>query len=120
MGTLEPFQIVPSLPDDYVAIKNTTAEIAVGNQGKNLYVSNRGMNSIGGRLEPEQWVSTEGIKPRFFGIEPGGKYLYACNQMTDTIVEFKIDSQNGRLLQTGHVIETPVPVWILFSDALER
>ena len=128
LGTLEPFQIVPSLPDDYVAIKNTTAEIAVGNQGKNLYVSNRGMNSIGvfsidaanGRLEPEQWVSTEGIKPRFFGIEPGGKYLYACNQMTDTIVEFKIDSQNGRLLQTGHVIETPVPVWILFSDALER
>lgn len=126
-GVLEPFQIVSSLPDDYVAVKNTTAEISVGNQGKNLYVSNRGMNSIGtftidsetGRLTPLQWVSTEGIKPRFFGIEPGDKYLYACNQMTDTIVEFMIESATGQLQRTGHIIETPDPVWILFTGTVE-
>ena len=125
-GTLAPFQIVPSIPDDYVEIKNTSSEIMVGNRGKNLYVSNRGMNSIGvfsvnqedGRLSPIQWGSTKGVKPRFFTIEPGEKYLYACNQMSDTIVEFEIDLLTGCLTQTGNVIETPVPVWILFSGSV--
>ena len=125
-GTLAPFQIVPSIPDDYVEIKNTSSEIMVGNRGKNLYVSNRGMNSIGvfsvnqedGRLSPIQWASTKGVKPRFFTIEPGEKYLYACNQMSDTIVEFEIDLLTGCLTQTGNVIETPVPVWILFSGSV--
>lgn len=125
-GTLEPFQIVPSLPDDYVAVKNTTSEIMVGNGGKNLYISNRGMNSIGvfsidcetGRLSPVQWVSTRGVKPRFFTIEPNGRYLYVGNQMSDTIVEFRIDPLTGCLKETGNVIHTPVPVWILFSEGI--
>lgn len=125
-GLLEPFQIVPSLPDDYVETKNTTSEIMVGNEGKNLYISNRGMNSIGvfsideetGRLTPIQWVSTKGVKPRFFTIEPGGKYLYVGNQMSDTIVEFYIDPLTGHLEETGQVVHTPVPVWILFSEGV--
>ena len=121
-GILDPFQIVPSLPDSWVGLKNMTSEIEVRPDGKTLYISNRGHESIGvfdiaedGRLSPKQWINCGGVKPRFFTLDPEGKALYCGNQKSDTIKVFTIND-NGLLSETAvKTIETPCPVWILFA-----
>jgi 6-phosphogluconolactonase len=120
-GTMEPFQIVPSLPDNWVGIKNMTSEIMVRPDGKTLYISNRGHESIGvfsidddGRLSPKQWVNCGGKKPRFFTLSPEGDRLYCGNQSSDTISVFDI-GDDGLLSDIVKTIETPCPVWILFA-----
>lgn len=122
-GILEPFQVVPALPDDYFDVKNMTSELVVHPGGRFLYISNRGHESIGafaidqktGRLSPIHWIPCGGKKPRFFAIEPGGNFLFCGNQSSDTITSFIIDRETGRLTDSGRVIETPTPVWMLFT-----
>jgi 6-phosphogluconolactonase len=121
-GILEPFQIVPSLPDSYTGV-NTTAEIAVDPTGRFLYVSNRGHDSIGifaidranGRLTPVGWGSSRGRRPRFFALDPPGRFLYVANEASDTIVTFRVDPETGVLDPTGQVIETGSPACIVFA-----
>ncbi len=125
-GMIEPFQVVSALPDDYFDVKNMTSELAVHPNGRFLYISNRRHNSLGafsidqesGRLAPIGWVNCGGIKPRFFAIEPGGRFLFCGNQSSDTITVFAIDQESGALADTGKVIHTPTPVWMLFTDAV--
>ena len=57
---------------------------------------------------------TGGKTPRNFGIEPTGRYLYAANQESDNIVQFSIDAISGELTPTGHQIEVPAPVCLVF------
>lgn len=123
-GTLTPFQVVSALPDDYFDVNTMTSELVVHPNGKSLYISNRRVNNIGafsidqktGRLSPIGWVPCGGKKPRFFAIEPGGKYLFNGNQSSDTITLFEIDENTGALKDTGRLLETPTPVWMLFTD----
>ena len=44
-GTLDPFQVLPALPDTHVG-NSRGAEIAVSANGRNVYASNRGHDSI--------------------------------------------------------------------------
>lgn len=125
-GTLAPFQVVSALPDDYFDVNTMTSELAVHPNGRFLYISNRRVNNIGafsidqetGRLTPVGWVPCGGKKPRFFAIEPGGRYLFNGNQSSDTITLFSIDQETGALTDTGRVLDTPTPVWILFTDSV--
>lgn len=125
-GTLEPFQVVSALPDTYFDTNTMTSELVVHPNGKFLYISNRRVNNIGafsidqetGRLAPIGWVPCGGKKPRFFAIEPGGKYLFNGNQSSDTITLFEIDQETGALSDTGRVLDTPTPVWMLFTDSV--
>ncbi|MHC4880510.1 MAG: beta-propeller fold lactonase family protein, partial [Planctomycetota bacterium] len=50
--------------------------------------------------------------PRNFFVEPSGRYLFAENQQSGTIVVLKIDQQTGALSATGSSIEIPSPVCI--------
>ncbi len=60
--------------------------------------------------------ATEGIQfPRAFNFDPTGKWLYAANQKGDTIVQFEINQETGELTPTGLVIDTPVPVSLVFK-----
>jgi len=121
-GALAPFQVISSLPDSYTGA-NTAAEILITGDGRFVFVSNRGHDSIArfavdassGRLEPLGWVSTEGQGPRFFAIDPSGEWLYAANENSDSIVSFKFDAESGSLTPTGQVIATGSPVCIVFS-----
>jgi len=125
-GTLAPFQVVSALPDTYFDVKTMTSELVVHPNGKWLYISNRRHNSLGafsinqenGRMTPIGWVDCGGIKPRFFAIEPGGQYLFNGNQSSDTITVFKIDPETGALENTQKVINTPTPVWMLFTGSV--
>lgn len=125
-GDLTPFQILPTIPEDYVGNYSLSSEIAVHPSGKWLYVSNRGHNSIAvfsidpfsGTLKILGWQSTLGEIPRYFSIEPGGRFLYAANQKSGTIQVFSIDLKTGLLSFSGQTVKTPTPVWMLFSGPI--
>ena len=120
-GTMTEFQTVPSLPADYKQPGNTTAEVVVHPNGKFLYGSNRGHNSIAlftiatdGKLTPRGHTSTQGEVPRNFVIDPSGQFLLAANQKSGSIVVFKINSESGELTPTGSKIEVAAPVCLRF------
>ena len=112
---------VPMLPAGFEG-RNDAAEIAVNPNGKFLYASNRGHDSIAvfaiepskGTLTFVAHVPTGGKEPRHFAIDPSGKYLLAENQLSNNIVVFKIDPATGGLTPTGQVVEVPSPVNIAF------
>jgi 6-phosphogluconolactonase len=120
-GTLEEVQTISTLPKDYTG-KSYTAEIEVHPNGRFLYGSNRGHDSIAvfsidprkGNLTTLEQTSTQGKTPRNFAIDPSGSYLFAANQGSDNIVMFKIDQKTGKLTPTGAVLEVPSPVCVAF------
>jgi 6-phosphogluconolactonase len=122
-GALTPLQIVPTIPQEFVH-DNTAAGIATSADGRFLYVSNRGHDSIAvfiidegnGLLKPDSWVSTQGKQPRFFAIDPSANHIYAANENSGTIAGLSIDRQTGRLTPTGQVIRTGSPTCIVFRQ----
>jgi 6-phosphogluconolactonase (cycloisomerase 2 family) len=123
-GALDPFQLLPSVPDDCTGHADA-AEVAVSRDGRFLYASNRGHESIGvfaidaatGRLSPVQWVPSGGRTPRFFALDPTGRFLFAANEDSDVITGFAVDAGTGRLTPTGQEIRTGSPVCIVFRPA---
>ena len=120
-GTLKETGTASTLPPGFSG-RNDVAETAVHPNGKFLYVSNRGNDSIailsidpGNRtLSPAGGIPTGGKEPRHFAIDPSGKYLLAENQFSNNIVVFKIDAATSGLTPTGQVVEVPSPVDLTF------
>jgi 6-phosphogluconolactonase len=120
-GTLKEIGTASTLPPGFSG-RNDVAEAAVHTNGKFLYVSNRGNDSIAilsidpakGTLAPVGGIATGGKEPRHFAIDPSGKYLLAENQFSNNIVVFKIDAATGGLTPTGQVVEVPSPADIAF------
>ncbi|WP_207398830.1 lactonase family protein [Bremerella alba] len=120
-GESEHLQRVPTLPEDFVD-NNTTAEIYIHPNGKWLYASNRGHDSIAayriddetGLVTPLGHVNTMGNTPRHFRIAPGGQFLLAANQGTNNIVIFEIDAKIGTLKPLPSQISVPNPCCIEF------
>jgi len=121
-GTFEELQTVPALPEDFKG-ENFCADVHVSPDGKYLYGSNRGHDSIvcflidenTGRLTYKNHTSTEGMEPRNFAISPDGAFLLVANQKSDNIVTFKIDPATGQLFKTGHEVEVSMPVCLKFG-----
>lgn len=120
-GVLHAVQTISTLPKDFTGT-NDAAEIHVHPNGKFLYASNRGNDSIAifaidqktGLLKVIDHVSTQGKTPRNFEIDPTGSRLLVANQDTGNIVVFNIDGQTGRLTPTGEVLSVPSPVSLDF------
>lgn len=118
-GKLTPVNTVSSLPDSYTD-ENTTAEIAVSNDGRYLYGSNRGHDSIvqfaiepaSGALSFVQHVSTEGGHPRHFALTPEGDYLICANRDSNNLTLFRVDPASGKLTFTGQSAEVAKPVCV--------
>ena len=118
----ELIQTVSTLAEgkDAAALNNTTAEIELHPNGKFLYASNRGDDSIAvfavnkGKLTFLQNVSSGGKTPRFFCIDPTKRFLLTCNQDTGNICVFKIDQETGTLTPTGQSVDSPRPVCLVF------
>ena len=120
-GALKEFQTISTLPDDFGAGKSFTAEVVVHPNGKFLYGSNRGHQSIAmftidgaGRLTAEGQVPSGGEWPRNFNIDPSGQFLMAANERSDSLVVFKIDQTTGKLTATGEKAEVGSPVCVKF------
>ncbi len=109
-----------TLPAGYEG-KNSCADIHLSPNGKFLYASNRGHNSIAvysvldsGHLKPVTIESVQGDWPRNFTLSPDGKFLLVANQKSNNITVFKVDMETGRLKYTGHQINVPQPVCLKF------
>jgi 6-phosphogluconolactonase len=115
-GALTEFQTVPTLPADFTGI-NTCAEIVVHPNGKYLYGSNRGHDSIAvfaidpenGRLSLIQHAASRGEKPRNFAFDPTGKWIVCTNHDSDNAVVFRVDEATGRLTPAGQPVAVPFP-----------
>jgi 6-phosphogluconolactonase len=117
-------QVISTLPSGHAG-HNTTAEIAVSHDGRFLYVSNRGQDSIArfavgadtGLLSYVDAVPTGGRRPRFFTLGPDGRQLYAANQDSDDITVFAVDTMTGGLVPTDTRIAVGSPSAISFVAA---
>ncbi|MDI1286094.1 MAG: lactonase family protein [Reyranella sp.] len=120
-GKLTPLQTIPSTPSGFTGY-STGAEIWLDAAGRNIYVSNRGHDSIGvfavdtatGTLSPRQWVPTKGRTPRFFAFDPAQKHLYVANQDSHTIITYKV-GRDGRLAPNRVRVKVGSPACIVFS-----
>lgn len=116
IGAISPAQIIATAPPGFPA-RNTTAEIAASPDGRFLYVSNRGHDSIAcfavaagsGRLSLVGHTPTGGKTPRFFTLDPAGRRLFVANQDSDTIIAFTIDRATGGLHRAGDDIRVGSP-----------
>jgi 6-phosphogluconolactonase len=120
-GAFSSLHTVSTLPANFSG-KNSTAEIHVHPNGKFLYVSNRGDDSITvfaidpahGTLATVDQVSTQGKTPRNFEIDPTGTRLFVANQDSGKVIVFRIDAKTGKLAPTGQVLQVPAPVSLKF------
>nr|WP_306812703.1 lactonase family protein [Paenibacillus soyae] len=119
-GKLTAFQTISTLPSDYKG-DNGCAEIAMSPDGRFLYGSNRGHDSIvvyavdagTGQLTTIQHMSVGGGHPRHFALTPEGQYLIAANRDTNNLVTFRVDRNEGTLAPTGHEAEASKPVCVI-------
>lgn len=120
-GTLSQFQILSTLAQDFSG-RNDTAEITVHSNGKWLFASNRGRDTItvfsispsDGSLTSLGEFPTGGKEPRHFAIDPTGKFVLAENQNSNSITVLKIDPATGALKEASHVNDIPSPVCLAF------
>jgi 6-phosphogluconolactonase len=122
-GALSLVQTLPTLPSGFTG-ENHTAEIFVHPNGKFVYSSNRGHNSLAvfavepdGRLTSAGHVGTGGAVPRGFALSPGGDWLIAANQASNNLVVFKVDAATGKLTPTGQEFPVRTPVCVVFAPA---
>jgi len=122
-GTFIELQTVPALPQDFRGV-NLCADIHISPNGKYLYASNRGHDSIvcffidqnTGKLTYRNHTLTEGREPRNFAIDPSGTFLLVANQKTNNIIIFKIDPESGGLSRTEHEVKVSMPVCLKFAS----
>jgi len=123
-GTLSSFQVISTLPADFdrdsVEGDISTAEIKMSADGRYLYASNRGPESLAvftvnddGTLSPKGHFATEPT-PRFFDLDPSGNFLYSAGQLSGRLASYRIDTASGSLepLETHEVGDSPL--WITF------
>ncbi|MBP2001209.1 6-phosphogluconolactonase [Paenibacillus shirakamiensis] len=118
-GELTLQQVVSTLPDGFQG-ENGTAEIAVSSDGRYVYGSNRGHDSIvlfevepeDGQLKLVEHVSSEGGHPRHFTLTPSGEWMIVANRDSNNLAVFKVDTKTGKLAFTGLTAQVSKPVCV--------
>jgi len=113
---------ISTIPEDYHDF-NGGAAIRITSDGKFLYVSNRGHNSItvfavkdnGENLEFVQNISTEGDFPRDFNLDPTEQFIVCGHQKSDHLSLFERNNQTGELSLISKDFYAPECVCVLFE-----
>ena len=124
-GTLTLLQTLSTLPADFPKDgKNSTAEIFCRPDGRFVYVSNRGHDSIAvfaigadGKLTSLEVAPARVKEPRGFAISPDGRWLVAGGQNSNSLAAHKIDPETGKLTPAGEVSGIGAPVCVVFVNA---
>lgn len=119
-GTFKEVQEITTLYGSFDG-ENICADIHITPDGRFLYASNRGHNSIvaysidkqTGMLSFVESIPCGGETPRNFSIDPTGKFVLVCNQDTDNICVFSIDNDTGKLTKVSDY-SVPTPVCVKF------
>ena len=120
-GTFKQVAVSKTLPAEFDG-KNTTAEIEVSADGKHVYASNRGHDSLAvfsrdpatGQLTFVQHAPCGGRIPRHFKISPCGKWLLCGHQDSNTLSVMPRDPPTGKLGEPSQTVSVPAPICILF------
>ncbi len=120
-GRLTPLQTISTVPNDYAGI-NYPADIHLCPDGKFLYVSNRGHESMAvfsvhasnGTLSFLGTDSVYGSWPRNFSLTPDGAFVIVANQKTNNLVLFRRNGLNGRLKKLDSISTMAAPACIAF------
>lgn len=121
-GALTPVQTISTLPSDYQA--KWGAEVRVHPNGKFVYGSNRGHDSIAvfsvdpatGKLTLVELVPCGGEIPRNFTLSPDGQWLVCGHQGSDNITLFRVDAATGRLTRMPQSIDVSMCICVQFYD----
>jgi 6-phosphogluconolactonase len=115
---LKPFQTLSTLPADFTK-QNSTAEVKVHPNGKFVWVSNRGHDSLacfaigdGGKLTAAGHTSTEKT-PRSFDIDPSGQFAFGAGEGSGKLAVFKIDGQTGAMTRLDTIDIGKSLTWVL-------
>ena len=120
-GTLTVMESVSTLPSGWSG-QSTTAEVVVHPNGRFVYGSNRGHDSIAlfqvnektGQLTPAGHFPTGGRTPRNFAIHPSGRWLFAANQNSGSVVIFRLDEKTGSLSPMSNKLDIDAAVCVRF------
>lgn len=112
-------QTLKTIPEDWTA-HNGAAAIRISNDGKFVYTSNRGENTIAVfEVQPDftvkhiQSISTEGDFPRDFNLNQDENYLLASNQNSDNLTLYKRNPSTGKLTLLQKDVSCPEPVCVM-------
>ena len=119
-GDFKRLLTVGTLPADFTG-NNSTAEIIASADGKTVYASNRGHNSIAvfhfdpvkESLELKGHAAENINTPRNFTLHPSQKWLLVGNQGNNSIAVYKVN-QDGSLTYHGLQKDIPTPVCLRF------
>ena len=103
---------------------NSSAEILVHPNGRFVYSSNRGHDSVSvyranpksGKLKVVQVQPVRGAFPRNVNLTPDASWLLAAGADSNTVAAHRVDPKTGKLLyQRGSIVNVPSPICILFA-----
>ncbi|MDP6116280.1 MAG: lactonase family protein [Planctomycetota bacterium] len=101
-GKLTVVQYISTLPEG-ADVESYTADIHITADGRFLYASNRGHESLArysvaenGRLSFLGVTQTEAW-PRGFRIDPTGAFLFSAGERSDQIASYRLNSESGDL-----------------------
>lgn len=121
LGEFELMQTISTLPSDYTDF-NGTAAIRLSNDGKFLYGSNRGHDSIAvykvlgdASLELVEIVPSLGKTPRDFILSPDNRFLIVAHQDSDNVSVFSRDAETGKLTILSSDFIVPEAVCVTFA-----
>jgi 6-phosphogluconolactonase len=119
-GTFSHFKTISIIPDNFIKF-NSGAAIRISKDGKFLYASNRGHNSIvsfkispnGKDLKLLEWTDTKGDFPRDFNFSQDEDFLIVANQNSDNVTLFSRNKRTGRLTLQQENIFLPAGTAVL-------
>lgn len=113
-------QTVPTVREGFI-LDNYCADIHLSRDGKYLYGSNRGENTIvtfavkeDGTLELAGHSTCGGDWPRNFTLDPSGKFLLVGNQKSDSIAVFRLDRNTGMPVEPPDKYRITAPACLKF------
>lgn len=120
LGTFELLDKQSTLPEGYDQV-SYGADIHVHPNGKFLYATNRGHDSLvimgidtkTGKLSTLGYQPTQGSFPRSFAIDPLGRFLVVANEKSNQFVTFKINANTGLLSPLGQPTPATTPTSIV-------
>ncbi|GAA3879639.1 lactonase family protein [Streptomyces sedi] len=115
-GELTPGTVVSLLPEGADPAGNTAAEIVVTADGRFVYASNRGDDSVAifsvagdDQAAPRLvgHVDSGGATPRHISLGEGDGHLFVANQTAGSVVVFARDAESGELTPVGEPLSLP-------------
>ena len=117
-GTLRLLQSVDGPPQN--AAPSYPADLFASADGRFLYATFRGVNSIGTYALDEEdgtilsaalWDSG-GKTPRSFTLSPSGKFMLVANQDSDTLVVLRLDPDSGQPVEQVDIVSVGTPMCV--------